>query len=59
MRKLIVILTGGVFALLPLIMLVSYLTYTEKIIAPIIIVLCMLSLICLKVENKKGKSDLK
>ena len=44
---------GLTFALAPIILLITYITYTEKIILPILMLMMMVSLIILIVTDKE------
>lgn len=50
MKKLYAYTLGGIFALMPIIMIISYITYTEKIVSSVIITISIICLIKLRKE---------
>lgn len=51
MKKLCAYTIAGIFALMPIIMLITYFTYTEKIVMPIVLVILIICGIKLRKEK--------
>ena len=51
MKKLYMYATATIIAMLPMIMLIAYMTYTEKIVLPIIMIIIIISLIKIRKEK--------
>ena len=52
MKKIYGYTIGGIFALMPIIMLITYITYTEKIVMPILLIIMIICGIKLRKEIK-------
>lgn len=53
MEKFLIILIGGIFALIPIIIFITYITHTEKIVMPLLIILLIGAFLILRVKNYK------
>lgn len=51
MKKICAYTIGGIFALMPIIMIITYFTYTEKIVMPIVLLVLLLCGIKLRKEK--------